>query len=86
MKKIENHMIIRPYHNEMSRNLKNTDNINNQKEINLSGGNFNIIIQQQDELNLIEKESKELKQLKEFGPKLNITSKNIKNKKIWNYI
>ena len=88
MKKIENHMIIRPYHNEMSRNLKNTDNnINNQKEINLSGGNFNIIIQQQDELNLIEKESKELKELKqlkelkEFGPKLNITSKNIKNKK-----
>ena len=99
MKKIENHMIIRPYHNKVNlannvnnmNNMNNMNNnntdknisLNNQKEINLSGGNFNIIIQQQDELKLIEKELqelkekelKEIKELKEFGSIINIKSK-----------
>jgi len=92
MRKIENHMIIRPYHNKINymnnidKNISpqsENNSSNNHKEINLNGGNFNIIIQQPDELKSIEKELKELKEkdfkeikeFKDFGPKINIKSK-----------
>jgi hypothetical protein len=77
MKKIDNPMIIRPfdnrikninnnlYNNYQPSNYQPNNQENNKKELNLRGENFNIIIQDQEQLKLIEKELKELKELKE---------------------
>jgi hypothetical protein len=95
MKKRSNPAIIRPYASSKNLLEKNEEPKQNQQGINLSGGNFNIIIQKDEnkikenefdrekELErLLEKEKNSNEEINNIGPKLTIKSKNQKNKDV----